>query len=427
MKVAFYTLGCKVNSYETASVWKIFEEAGYTRVKPTEKADVYVINTCSVTNQGDAKSRKRIREATKMNKNAIVVVMGCYSQAKPDEVKKIPGVSIIIGNNEKHLVLEKINKFIETREMIVDIKDLLKEKSFDKLEANEFERTRAFLKIQDGCNNFCSYCIIPYVRGALRSKPIDSVIEEAKRIVEKGYKEIVLAGIHTGAYGKEGNSYSFTDLVRELIKIDGLKRLRISSIEINEITDELLNLFKSSNVLCHHLHLPLQSGSDGVLKRMNRKYDKNRFKEEINKIRAAIPDIAITTDVIVGFPGETIEEFNESVNFIKEIGFFMLHVFPYSKREKTKAAVMPNQIPEIIKSKRVNELISLNEELMINYAKKFIGKKLTMIPEVYQNGNLIGHTSNYLLVSVPCDEELLGEEIEITLSEAKIPQNIGKF
>ena len=337
MKVGFYTLGCKVNSYETEFLINEFKKKGYEIVDFNDHADIYIINTCSVTNTADQKSRKIIREACK-NKGAIVVVMGCYSQVKSDVIKEIEGVSIIIGNKDKNKVVEYVENYIKDKDEFINIQKI-ENATFDDMFIEKFENhTRAFVKIQDGCNNYCSYCIIPYTRGNVRSKEKNFVIDEVKALASNGYKEIVLTGIHTGHYGQDLKEYDFSDLLLELEKIDGIERIRISSIEIVELSDKFLEVLKSSKKIVDHIHIPLQSGCDKILKLMNRRYDMKYYIDKINKIKKIRPNIAITTDVIVGFPNETDEDFKETVNNIKKIGFTELHVFPYSKREGTKAA-----------------------------------------------------------------------------------------
>lgn len=426
MKVAFYTLGCKVNTYETEAIWQIFNDKGYERVSFDEQADIYIINTCSVTNKADSKSRKMIRKATRMNKNAVVAVMGCYSEHKYEEISKIEGVSVVIGTENKKQIVDLIEEYLQTKKQIVNVLKLTNK--FENINALEFEHTRAFLKIQDGCENYCTFCIIPLLRGKLRSRDKLSTLEEARNIVKHGYKEIVLTGIHTGAYGVDLEDYSFEELISDLLEINGLERLRISSIEINQITDKILHTIKNNTKMAHHLHLPIQSGSNSVLKRMGRKYTLDEYIDKINYIRKIVPDIAITTDVIVGFPGETEEEFKETINTINQIKFSQLHVFPYSKRDNTRAARMINQVNEKIKNDRVDVLIKLSEKLNLEYANKFINKPLYYIPETkYDENKLIGHTSNYLKVIINGDENLIGKNLKIEILQPVYPNSIGKI
>ena len=379
-KIGFITLGCKVNIYESNALKNELLKRNYDIVEPSEDCDAFIINTCSVTNMADAKSRRMIHRLHHMNPAAILCVMGCYSQTNP-EALQLEGVDILVGNGNK---LEVINfledKFIDQAiEKKIKILDILQHHAYEKLEVTSYDHSRAFVKIEDGCENFCTYCIIPYARGPVRSKPVQAVIEEIRRIVTSGYQEVVLAGIHTGRY--QDSKYSLSGLVQKIMgEVQGLKRLRLSSIEINEIDDQFLELMKSSKILADHLHLPLQSGSDVVLTKMERKYDTLFFKEKIEKIKKVRPDISITTDVIVGFPYETDEEFNRTVQFIEEIGFSKLHVFPYSVRRGTKAASMP-QIEEKKKKERTVKLIELSRKLENTYASQFIGKTVEVLVE----------------------------------------------
>ena len=395
MKAAFYTLGCKVNTYESEVNMEIFKNNGYEIVPFNEKADVYVINTCSVTNTADSKSRKMIREAVKRGNNAIVVVMGCYSQIKYLDVANIPGVSIVIGTSNKSKILDLIEEYKKTKKQIVKVFDL-KDISFEDMNLDKYEKhTRAFVKIQDGCNNYCTYCIIPYVRGNVRSKPKNLVIKEITELANNGYKEVVLTGIHTGHYGKDLKDYDFSDLLSEIEKIDGIERIRISSIEIVELDNKFMEVLRKSKKIVNHIHIPLQSGSDTILKKMNRRYLMKDFINKINEIRSIRPDIAITTDVIVGFPGETDELFDETVESIKKVDFTELHVFPYSKREGTPASTMPNQVDESIKKERVRKLIELSSSLKYKYYSSLIGKEEYLLTETIIDNYIYGHLTNY--------------------------------
>ncbi len=421
MRVAFYTLGCKVNLYETQAVLNLFKKQNYEIVQFEDIADIYVINTCTVTNMSASKSRKIIRSAIKKNKDAIIVVMGCYSQSNTEEIKDILGVNIIVGTNERNKIVSLVEEYLKTKENI-NIVGSIEDIPFEDMEVSFLEgRTRAFVKIQDGCNNFCSYCIIPYTRGRIRSKKKELALDEMTNLVKQGYLEVVLTGIHTGNYGSDLEDYAFADLLLDIIKIEGLKRLRISSIEITELNDRVLDIIKNSDIIANHLHIPLQSGSENILVSMNRKYNKDYFKKKIEKIRSIRNDIAITTDVIVGFPGEDEEHFEETYNFIKEISFAGLHVFPYSKREGTKAALMDNQIPESIKKERVHKLMSLSKELELSYMKTFIGETLSFIPENYEDGYLIGHSSNYLKVKALGNEKDLGKMMKAVIASINYP------
>ena len=420
MKVNIYTLGCKVNFYESNLMKEKLIDAGYTYTDMND-SDIVIINTCSVTNTADNKSLKAARHAAGLGKNVIVV--GCSSQNKEEAYEKIDGVNVILGNKGKSDIVSYIQKYFDKNERIIGVSDIQKV-SFEEMKVNNFDKTRAFVKIQDGCNNYCSYCIIPYLRGDVRSKKSDDVINEVKSLIESGHKEIVLTGIHTGHYGSDIKE-SFAGLLKKLVKIDGLLRLRISSVEITELNDEFLDVLKNSQVLVDHIYIPLQSGSNTVLKRMNRKYDKDYFINKIDTIRSIRPDISITTDLIVGFPGETEDEFNETIDTINKIKFSKIHVFPYSRRKGTPADLMDNQIDEKVKKERVSKIINLSKELEQDYFSKFIGKELIFIPEVYKNGYLIGHTGNYILVRALGDEKLLKQDINVKLEKLEYPYVLG--
>ena len=412
-KVGFITLGCKVNIYESNALKNELSANGFIVEEAKEDDDVYIINTCSVTNMADAKSRKMIRKAIKMNPNAIICVMGCFSQTNPD-AKEIDGVDIIVGNgNKKEVVSAIINKLNDKKTpKYINILDILEANEYEPLDVTTYDHTRAFVKIEDGCENFCTYCIIPYARGPVRCKKADDVIKELIRITKEGYKEVVLAGIHTGRY-LDGNTNLSGLIKRILIEVPELERLRLSSIEINEVDDEFIELMKNNKILANHLHLPLQSGSDVVLSKMERKYDSKFFKEKIDKIRTARPDISITTDVIVGFPYESNEEYIKSKNFITEIGFSKLHVFPYSMRKGTKAVEMP-QVKDSIKKERALDLIEYSKELENNYALKFLDKNLDVIVEqAFGDDQMIGHSSNFLQIILPLNEKLFGKRIDV--------------
>lgn len=425
MKFNIYTLGCKVNTYESNVMSDLLKNKGYTEVSTNDLADISIINTCTVTNTADNKSFKTIRHAIKQNEDAIVVVVGCMSQNKKEEVLKVDGVDIVLGNVGKSKVVEYIDEFIKTKEKKLDIYDMM-DTTFEPMILNNFNKTRAFIKIQDGCNNYCAFCIIPYVRGDVRSKDKNLVLQETNHLINQGHKEIVLTGIHTGHYGSDLKDYNFSDLLKELCKIEGLERLRISSIEITELDDEFLDVLKNNKKLVDHMHIPLQSGSNGVLSRMNRKYDKQYFIDKINKIRSIRENMSITTDVIVGFPGETEEEFNETIETIKKIEFTKLHVFPYSRRKGTVADEMDNQVDENTKHNRVKTLMNLSEKLEKKYMNKFVNKEVIFIPEIKKEEYLIGHTGNYLQVKMKSNEDLIGQDVKVLLKEVNYPYIIGE-
>ena len=418
MKVGFYSLGCKVNAYETEFLINEFKKKGYEIVSFNDIADIYIINTCSVTNSADQKSRKIIRSACK-NKNAIVVVMGCYSQVKSEEIKDIDGVSIIIGNKDKNKVVQLVENYLKDKEQFINIYNL-DNCNFEDMYLDSFENhTRAFVKIQDGCNNYCSYCIIPYTRGNVRSMKKEYVIDEVKSLVKNGYKEIVLTGIHTGHYGQDLKEYDFSDLLMELEEIDGLERIRISSIEIVELTDKFMNVLKTSKKIVNHIHIPLQSGCDKILKLMNRRYDVDFYINKINEIRSIRPDIAITTDVIVGFPNETEEDFNITKQTIEKVKFTELHVFPFSKREGTRAASMTGQIDGNVKKQRVKELIEISEKLKNEYYNKYLNTEDYVLTETFEDGYAVGHLSNYGKIKFTGTKDDLNKIIKVKLNEYK--------
>lgn len=430
--VAFHTLGCKVNFYETEGIWNMFKEHGYERVDFDRMADVYVINTCTVTNTGDRKSRQIIRRAVRKNPDAIVCVTGCYAQTSPGEVMEIDGVDIVVGTQHRKKMINLIEEHKKTRLPINGVENIMKTKVFEEMDVPTFtERTRASLKIQEGCNNFCTFCIIPWSRGLLRSRDPENVIEQAQKLVDSGYKEIVLTGIHTAGYGEDMPDYSFADLLRDLEnKVDGLKRIRISSIEASQITDEVIEVLNNSTKIVRHLHIPLQSGSKTVLTRMRRKYTPSFYAERVEKIKQALPNLAITSDVIVGFPGETEEEFQETYNFVKQIGYAELHVFPYSRRTGTPAARMENQIDKETKEARVQKMIELSNNLAQQYAKQFEGDVLEVIPEEANSereGYLVGYTDNYLKVQFAGSKDLIGSIVRVKIDRANYPLSDATF
>ncbi|MEG2351257.1 MAG: tRNA (N(6)-L-threonylcarbamoyladenosine(37)-C(2))-methylthiotransferase MtaB [Bacilli bacterium] len=399
MKFAIYTLGCKVNTYESEYVIKQLELAGYEMVDFNDKADIYIINTCTVTNTSDQKSRKMIRHAKKQNDQAIIIAMGCHTQLVENDENILKIADIVIGNTNKNNLVSLINEFYENHQKILRVENIMNA-GFEDMEIGDFKtRTRALVKIEDGCENYCTYCIIPYVRGKVRSKKPERVINEVSNLVKKGYREIVLTGIHTGHYGSDLINYDFSDLLVALEEIKGLERIRISSIEITELNDKFLEILKVSKKIVNHIHIPLQSGCDKILKLMNRKYDSAYFYEKISKIRKIRPLMAITTDVIVGFPGESQEDYEITKSFIENIAFAGGHVFPYSIRKNTKAAIMEGQVLKEIKHQRSKDLIMVFKKLEHNYYKKYLEKEVIVIPESFNNGVLTGHTENYLKVS----------------------------
>ena len=397
MRAGILTLGCKVNTYESEFIINELKKRGYEICDFNEVCDVYIINTCTVTNTSDIKSRKMIRKAIRMNPDACVVALGCFIEANHDF--RLDGLDIVVGNKDKSKVVDLIDEWFLKREEIRDLyKDVAYE--FEDMYINSFPgRTRAFVKIQDGCENFCSYCIIPYVRGKCRSKRLDVVLKEIKDLVSNGYQEVVLTGIHTGNYGVDLGT-NFANLLKEVVKIEGLKRLRISSIEITELTDEVLEVMRDNEVIVDHMHIPLQAGSNKILKLMNRKYDLDYFFKKIKEIKSVRPTMAITTDVIVGFPGEEEEDFLETIATCKKIGFSKIHVFPYSERRGTKAMELDGHVDPKIKKERAKRLLGVSKELENNYFSSFIGRDVVVLVEEFRDGYSYGHTDNYLHVKI---------------------------
>ena len=420
--VGILTLGCKVNTYESEYIINELTKAGYEIKDFDDICDVYIINTCTVTNQSDSKSKKMIRQAIRRNPNACVVAMGCFIAANQDI--QIDGLDILLGNKDKAKIVELLDEYFNNKKVIRDqYRGRLKE--FEDMYITNFPgRTRAFVKIQDGCDNFCTYCIIPFVRGKCRSKSFDKVLSEVKDLVSNGYKEVVLTGIHTGSYGVDLDK-SFAVLLSELVKISGLKRLRISSIEVTELDEEVLDVLRSSKVLVDHLHIPLQAGSDEILKKMNRKYDLSYFFHKIEEIRAIRPDISISTDVIVGFPGESDELFNKTIETCKEIAFSKIHVFPYSEREGTASSRMENKLDGSIKKERARKLIEVSKELEINYMHKFIDKDVEVLIEEYKDGYSYGHTGNFLYVKIK-KELPHNDMVTVKIKDINYPYCIGE-
>lgn len=402
MKFNIVTFGCKVNQYESNMMKERMLSSNFFYVENISEANIIVVNTCSVTNVADKKCLKMIRRIKREYPNSILVVAGCSSQNK-QEIYENLDIDILIGNKDKSKIDILLKEYIKTHKKYVKFYNDRK-LDFEDMLISDYNHVRAFIKIEDGCDNFCSYCIIPYVRGSVRSKKFETVIKEAKLLTQKGHKEIVLTGIHTGHY--MDNDYDLTDLINELSKIEDLLRIRISSIEITELNDKFLNMLSTNKKVCDHLHIPLQAGSDEILKKMNRKYDLKYYEEKIKKIRMIRPDISITTDIIVGFPYETDKLFNETLEFSRKMNFSKIHVFPYSIRLGTSAANMPNQVDESIKKERVKKLMDLSETMEKEYYNKFVGKELDILVEECDNNVSIGHSSNYLMIR-------LNEKLEV--------------
>ena len=407
----FISLGCKVNSYESDALKELFLSNGFS-----DKDNIIVINTCSVTSIADQKSRQIIRREKRNNKDAVVAVMGCYSQKNADYVINECKADIVVGTSNRTKLVEYVKTFLKERKPIIDVEPKPREFKYESFGTFSLpSTTRAYIKVEDGCNNFCTYCTIPYTRGVARSRPREEIVSEIKSLISHGYLEFVITGIHTAHYGLDLKNETFSSLIEELLNIDGLYRLRISSIEESEIDDKFIELLRTKDNIANHLHMPLQSGSPTVLKRMGRKYNVDDFINKVKRIREARPDIAITTDVIVGFPNETEEEFLETVNFIKKVNFAELHVFPFSAREGTPAYKMSGQVSPDVKAKRVQTLLELSEKLKENYRKKFIGKELEVIIEEKdkETGLMRGHSSNYLMLEDDLPETSIGKIVKI--------------
>lgn len=422
-KVAFCSLGCKVNQYETNAMAQKFVANGYKIVEFDEYADVYIVNTCTVTNIADRKSRQMLRRAKEINKDATLVACGCYAQVAKEELKKIPEIDLIIGNNEKNDIISIIENHIAQKGTEDIVSDVMYKLDYVELGTTTYtEKTRAVIKIQDGCDRFCSYCLIPYARGHIRSRKIENVIEEIKKVVEEGINEVVITGIHIASYGRDfkGENIGLIDLLEEINKIKGLHRIRLGSIEPTIITEEFVKRLSKLDKICDHFHLSLQSGCTETLKRMNRRYTTEEFKEVTKRLRTKFPNAALTTDIIVGFPGETEEEFNMTYEFLKEIAFYKMHVFKYSQRKGTKAAVMPNQIDGKVKEERSKKLIELSNENEYNYNKKYIGREVEVLFEEREAEYLKGHTTNYIVVKHKTDkDDLINKIAKVRVSEAK--------
>lgn len=449
-KVAFHTLGCKVNFYDTEAIWRKFQAAGYDQVPFEDVADVYVVNTCTVTHMGDKKSRQMIRRAVRTNPEGTVVVTGCYAQMAADEIARINGVDLVVGNDRKTKIVDLVEEVWREQNPLKSVGNILKTREFEEMDVPYFEdRTRASLKIQDGCNNFCTFCIIPYARGLIRSRKPESIVAQATKLAKAGYREIILTGIHTGGYGADLDDYRLSHLLEELETIDELYRVRISSIEASEIDDRLIGVLGRSSKVCKHLHIPLQAGHNQVLKKMNRHYTVEEYRDKVFRLRDALPGLAVTSDVIVGFPGETDEFFDATEQFIRDLGYAQLHVFPYSPRRGTPAAKFVDQVPEPVKDARVERLIALSHELTKDYAKQFVGQTVEVIPEgpyapgadgqassqtsISRPGQwFIGHTDSYLRVAFPAPQNLLpermmGEVVRVRLTEVGSPIQFGHF
>lgn len=427
-KVAFYTLGCKVNQYETEAMLEMFEKKGYEGVDSEEYADVYVINTCTVTHMSDRKSRQYIRRVKNKNPNAIIAVVGCYSQVSPEEILEIDDVNLVMGTNDRRTIVEKVES-IDCNTKLSAVDDIMKVKEFEEIEISQTNgKTRAFIKVQDGCDRFCTYCIIPYARGRIRSRDLNSIIDEVSNLANMGYKEVVLTGIHVASYGKDlKDGSSLLTIIKAVAQIDGIERIRLSSVEPVLFTEEFVDEIKKIDKLVPHYHLSLQSGCDATLKRMNRRYTAEEYKEIVDILRKNIENVAITTDVIVGFPGETNEEFSETLEFLKEIKLMHTHVFKYSPRKGTPAASMKNQVDPQMKNLRSSTLLALSTKNFKEFAKDYIGKTMRVLFEEKNNeGYYEGLTDNYMRIKVKSDTDIRDKFVDTVIKEAKDDFCIGE-
>lgn len=399
-KAASFALGCKVNQYESEAIAELFAEKGYEIVGIDEEADVYVINTCTVTNFGDKKSRQLIRKVKRQNENAIVAVVGCYAQTAPKELMEIAGVNLVIGTKDRAQIVEMVEQYDRANGVENHVSDIMKERVFEPLSIQKLaNRTRAYLKIQDGCSQYCSYCIIPYARGPIRSREPQEVVAEVKRLAENGFKEVVLTGIHVASYGKDRRDTSLPDILKQVHEVEGIERIRFSSIEPNVVTEEFAQTMATLPKVCDHFHLSLQSGCDKTLKEMNRKYDTEKYRQAAATLRKYLPKVALTTDIIVGFPGETEEDFRESYAFAEEIGFAKIHVFPYSPKRGTPAAARKDQLLNAVKAERSHTLIQLSDKMAAEFLADAVGTDAEVLYErAVGDGIYEGHTTNYMKV-----------------------------
>ncbi|NJD04214.1 MAG: tRNA (N(6)-L-threonylcarbamoyladenosine(37)-C(2))-methylthiotransferase MtaB [Ruminiclostridium sp.] len=430
-KVAFYTLGCKVNQYETEALTELFEDSGYETVAFSEKADVYIINTCTVTGLSARKSRQMIRRAKTVNAEAIVAVVGCYPQTSPDEAAAIPGVDIVIGTKDRARILEYIDDVRTQGGKVNAVSNIMKNKSFEELHIDRYKgRTRAFIKIQDGCSQFCSYCIIPYARGPVRSRPPEDIMAEVLKLADKNFKEVVLTGIHIASYGKDLKNVNLLELIKGIHNVEGISRIRLGSIEPSTITGEFAAAAGNLEKLCPHYHISLQSGCNETLKRMNRKYTVEEYGNVIKLLRDSVKDAAFTTDIMVGFPGETDEEFEKTYKFLEEISFAQMHVFKFSPRKGTPAAMLSGQVDSAVKEERSERVLRLSTENMLKFNMKYIGRTMPVLFEQevkIRAGFYEGLTSNYIRVLCKGNDSIKGRIMETSLAEANSDYILGEI
>lgn len=420
-KAASFALGCKVNQYESEAIAELFAEKGYEIVGIDEEADVYVINTCTVTNFGDKKSRQLIRKVKRQNENAIVAVVGCYAQTAPKELMEIAGVNLVIGTKDRAQIVEMVEQYDRANGVENHVSDIMKERVFEPLSIQKLaNRTRAYLKIQDGCSQYCSYCIIPYARGPIRSREPQGVVAEVKRLAENGFKEVVLTGIHVASYGKDRRDTSLLDILKQVHEVEGIERIRFSSIEPNVVTEEFAQTMAALPKVCDHFHLSLQSGCDKTLKEMNRKYDTEKYRQAAATLRKYLPKVALTTDIIVGFPGETEEDFRESYAFAEEIGFAKIHVFPYSPKRGTPAAARKDQLLNAVKSERSHTLIQLSDRMAADFLADAVGTDAEVLYErAVGDGIYEGHTTNYMKVHGRSEADLTNRIAKTHITRAE--------
>ena len=420
-KAASFALGCKVNQYESEAIAELFAEKGYEIVGIDEEADVYVINTCTVTNFGDKKSRQLIRKVKRQNENAIVAVVGCYAQTAPKELMEIAGVNLVIGTKDRAQIVEMVEQYDKANGVENHVSDIMKERVFEPLSIQKLaNRTRAYLKIQDGCSQYCSYCIIPYARGPIRSREPQEVVAEVKRLAENGFKEVVLTGIHVASYGKDRRDTSLLDILKQVHEVEGIERIRFSSIEPNVVTEEFAQTMAALPKVCDHFHLSLQSGCDKTLKEMNRKYDTEKYRQAAAMLRKYLPKVALTTDIIVGFPGETEEDFKESYAFAEEIGFAKIHVFPYSPKRGTPAAARKDQLLNAVKSERSHTLIQLSDRMAADFLADAVGTDVEVLYErAVGDGIYEGHTTNYMKVHGRSETDLTNRIAKTHITKAE--------
>ena len=428
-KVAFYTLGCKVNQYETEAMLEMFEKKGYTNVGSEEYADVYVINTCTVTHMSDRKSRQYIRRVKKKNPKSIIAVVGCYSQISPEEILEIEDVNLVMGTNDRRTIVDRIEE-LDSNSKLSTVDDIMKVREFESIEISQNNgKTRAFIKIQDGCDRYCTYCIIPYARGRIRSRNIDEIREEIITLANNGYKEVVLTGIHVASYGKDlKEDIGILDVIKAVNDIDGIERIRLSSVEPVLFTDEFIDEICKIDKLVPHFHLSLQSGTDSTLKRMNRRYTAAEYKRTVDTLRDRIKDVMLTTDVIVGFPGETNEDFSETLRFLKEIKLMHMHVFKYSPRKGTPAASMKDQVDPQAKQFRSDALLNLSKKNFKENTEKYIGRPLNVLfEEVDKEGYYEGLSDNYIRIKVKSDKDIRGQILETKIVDIRDDYCIGEY